>query len=262
MWNKDIVKTVLTKKSTLCVSAFILGSLSGSVGSYLVVKEKLRKHYAELSDKEIEESKLYYARLHKTGEFADPVTALQQYAGILEDNLYIPTEGNIDKVELAVEEVAEAVEDAVEHSEPVIERNIFTDNNTSKLVWDYEVEQDNRRNNEPFIIHHDEFFENEHDFEQESLTYYENDLMLIASNDDVVENVPSVVGEDNLTRFGYGSNDNNIVYIRNERLEVDFEVIRSFTSYNKDVLGLDDDEDSLKHADHHGKSRRFRHEDE
>jgi hypothetical protein len=66
-----------------------------------------------------------------------------------------------------------------------------------------------------------------------------------------------LVGDDNL-RFGYGSNDSNMVYVRNPRIEMDMEIVRSQGTYTKEVLGFDD-EAELKHS---GRRRRFRESDE
>ena len=72
----------------------------------------------------------------------------------------------------------------------------------------------------------------------------------------MIPDADDAVGEMNLHRFGHGSGDNNVVYIRNDRLENDFIVLRSQGEYAKEVLGL-------RHS--HGGSRktpRFRGDDE
>ena len=44
-----------------------------------------------------------------------------------------------------------------------------------------------------------------------------------------------VIGLGNLGRWGHGSNDENIVYIRNLHLSLDFEVVRDRGSYAEET---------------------------
>jgi hypothetical protein len=65
--------------------------------------------------------------------------------------------------------------------------------------------------------------------------------------DTIVPDVDATVGVENMLRFGHGSGDPNVVYIRNPKLEADFEVTRSAGKYAKEVLGYDDGE-HLQHS--------------
>jgi hypothetical protein len=56
---------------------------------------------------------------------------------------------------------------------------------------------------------------------------------------DEVPDVEEVVGEENMERFGVGSDDNSIVYIRNDKLDVAFEVVLDQRSYAQVVMGAD-----------------------
>jgi len=46
------------------------------------------------------------------------------------------------------------------------------------------------------------------------------------------------VGERNLNLFGHGSNDASVVYVRNDKLELIFEVVRSPNSFAEEVHGF------------------------
>lgn len=92
--------------------------------------------------------------------------------------------------------------------------------------------------NAPFIISEDEFMANETDYEQNSVTWYEADGVLIDQWDSVIERIEETVGRNNLTKFGEKSGDPNIVYVRCDRFEIDFEVARSEGAYSSEVLGL------------------------
>jgi hypothetical protein len=65
-----------------------------------------------------------------------------------------------------------------------------------------------------------------------------------------------IVGQN--LRFGHGSKDPNVVYIRNPRLEMEMEILRDPSSYEKEVLG-ETIEKRAQTADlKHSHQRRFR----
>jgi hypothetical protein len=47
-----------------------------------------------------------------------------------------------------------------------------------------------------------------------------------------------LIGEKNLSRFGHGSQDPSVVYVRNDQLELVYEVVRSPQSYSEEVHGI------------------------
>ena len=91
----------------------------------------------------------------------------------------------------------------------------------------------------PYIISQENYMQNEDGFQQGTLTYYEKDSVLTDERETVIEDIDDVIGKDNL-KFGSESSDENIVHIKNEKLSMDFEVVRSEGSYAIEVLGLDE----------------------
>lgn len=75
-------------------------------------------------------------------------------------------------------------------------------------------------------------------FDKINLTYYEGDDTLILDQNGDVLNIEETVGNDALNRFGEYEKDT--VYVRNENLGADYEVVREHGSYSKEVLGFDD----------------------
>jgi hypothetical protein len=59
---------------------------------------------------------------------------------------------------------------------------------------------------------------------------------MVDGDDTPVPHADMVVGQGNL-RWGHGSEDENLVYIRNERLEMEIEITRVPRSYEEEVLG-------------------------
>lgn len=84
-------------------------------------------------------------------------------------------------------------------------------------------------NTPPFVITRAQYSWDEEegdDYEKITLTYYPRDRILLDDEDDQIEDVANMVGWRNLARFGDESGDADVVFIRNRRLETDFEVVR------------------------------------
>lgn len=137
------------------------------------------------------------------------------------------------------------------------QRNVFEAAQTDD-VWDYNSELKFRETLHPmvsYVIHKDEVGEND-EYEQETLTYYEEDDILTDHKDDILDQ-DETIGLQNLNHFGHGSKDANIVYIRNPEKMIEFEVIKTKGSFAQVVHGFDPPED-IRHAH----QRRFRPDDE
>jgi hypothetical protein len=124
--------------------------------------------------------------------------------------------------------------------------------------WDYEEELKDRGQGHPYIIHRDEFFSQEEvNNSQSTLTYYRGDNVLCDELDTPIYNMEKVVGT---LIFGKGSQDPNVVYVRNEELEAEYEVLLDHGYYQTEVLGqaVEDDlsANDVKHSKH--SVRKFR----
>ena len=86
---------------------------------------------------------------------------------------------------------------------------------------------------EAYIIAPEEFGEFE-DYEKISLTYYSDDI-LADENDDPVDEFEDIVGEDFPDHFGEYEDDS--VFIRNDRLKSDYEILYDSRKYS-DVVKL------------------------
>lgn len=120
----------------------------------------------------------------------------------------------------------------VEAMVETLETNIF-----EQVIegWDYDAELVSRNELDVYIIHRDEFYGDELSWDnQHALTWYEGDNILTTEADDVIYNPQAMVGE---LKFGHGSGDPNVCFIRNERLHAEYEVTRNPGSYDIEVLG-------------------------
>lgn len=148
------------------------------------------------------------------------------------------------------------IDDDEEDDDEEVERvevNVFPNEDTS---WNWDDETRSRDSEKPYVIHREEYFSSETDHRQSSLTWYEGDDILVDEHDVPIYNAAHVVGE---MKFGHGSGDANVVYIRNETLDAEYEILRHTGHYQIEVLGAqieheyEDADDDLAHS-----VRRFR----
>lgn len=115
--------------------------------------------------------------------------------------------------------------------------------------WDQDSEEGKRTKDSPYILNKDEFWAEELDYKQTTLTYYASDDILVDQTDVPIYNYKEVVGTLN---FGHGSSDQNVVYVRNDKLKAEYEILKDRGSYSVEVLGLEyeaeEERASLKHS--------------
>jgi len=124
--------------------------------------------------------------------------------------------------------------------------------------WDYEVELAQRTEDSPYVIHENEFHSNELGLTQISLLYYAGDDILLDDADVPIFDHHKVTGE---LKFGHGSGDPSVVYIRNPKNKAEYEVTKDDGMYSKVKLGLDFEDDTMNRDIKHSNHRRFRDED-
>lgn len=89
----------------------------------------------------------------------------------------------------------------------------------------------------PYVIDQDDFMGNATGFQQSTLTWYSADDTVVDERDEIIASPDDVIGSGFRTKFGEYSSDSNTVHIRNEKLGLEFEVVKSEGSYKREVLG-------------------------
>lgn len=245
------------REGGLLMAGAAVGLVGGALVGWGLCEKKLRTKYEQIAEDEIDQMREHFrARLVAREEKPD----LAQLTDKAEDLGY----GTPNRVEVprpdkpavidrvpedgqASKKLAEVI--AKEHA---TSKNIFEE---AAVVddWDYEIEQASRSPEKPYVIHVDE--RHEHGYTESTFTFYEGDNVVCDERDSIVDAVEEILGEDNLSKFGHGSGDRNVVYIRNDALGVEVEVCRSQQSYAEEVHGL-------KHSDYEPHRRREPFDDE
>lgn len=127
--------------------------------------------------------------------------------------------------------------DELELPEEIV--NVFAANTPGE--FSYEDEAENRRGESPYIITLEEFHGNESGFRQQALTWYEGDRIMADEDDRPMLGWRDYVGEENF-RWGYGSGGEDLVFVRNPKLEAEYEITRVYESFAMVMEGLEAEE--------------------
>lgn len=104
------------------------------------------------------------------------------------------------------------------------------------------TERDLRRNGDgPYVITYEEFSEEHDEFSKTSIIYYASDKTLSDEREEPIPRAEDILGDEALKSFGKGSHDKNVVYVRNENLGVDYEVVRNPGKYSVIILNQADE---------------------
>jgi len=240
--TEEVIKLAFSSRSF--GMGLVAGAAIGGAVAYVYLEKKMRLKMDAIIEAEVNEMREHYRSKEIARQEKPKLEAIVQEQGYVPPP--IPAKETIIPVsDQEGEAIAEVVQQNVfeEHAETVVEE------------WDYESEVKFRSPEIPYVIHVDEI-EEFPEIECVSWTYYEGDEVLVDAREQPVTEVNQTVGLENLDKFGHGSNDPNLVYIRNVKLGMEFEITRSEGRYDQEVLGLE-------HADESARRRkRVRFDDE
>lgn len=221
----------MTKETLNLVLSGVGGLLVGGSVGFVVTRHILKTKYEAIAQEEINDVKEFYRNRDKD---------------VVEESSDVP---DFSKEEDEQLEADIAQLDAIVASRGYDEQEIEV--STGPYMGGMSVEErtpiheaeflefvEKRNTNEPYVISIDEFMDEHEDYDKHTLTYFEADETLIDSNEKIIPEVSATVGIDPLTMFGRFSKDKNIVYVRNERLEMDYEVCLDTRSYTEAIAGF------------------------
>lgn len=211
-----------------------VGIIAGTSG-YFYGKRKGYADAVKKFEKEIDDLREYFQAEKKAREESGKPSP----AEIVEEKGYVETDGEVEVVDEGKVEgpvSGPTPYDRMSRPEDMEPVNVFDEMDHS---WDYAAEVKQRRQfpDDPYVIHRAEFVDNEPDHEQLSYTYFEADDILADIDDTIVADIDAVVGLSNLERFGHGSHNPNVVYIRNDGLDIDIELTRDGGSFHETMHG-------------------------
>lgn len=237
---ESVPTTVKTNPVLISVVAILSASMGAAIATY-ATKKYISTKYETIVEEEVRKARKYYKEYFDPCDISDDSDELVIVEEVVEKEPRLNEARDISETEgyVSYNDIPKKKEDTV-----VVRKNIFasTSSGDSSLNdYDPAVEEEKREEGRPYIIKKETFFENDEDYSQTTLTYYEADDVLLDEDDRVIDNQIRLLGDDNYY-FGRGSGDKNIVYIRNEYLEADYEVVRSLGSYAEEVFGIEEPE--------------------
>lgn len=201
----------MTNKIKLTL-AFVAGAASGITGTYIYMRkvvDRELKTILEEVDRELN---------------CDPDEELQSA-----DHYAIDQEGKVLVMNGKSKIVDFNKEKFLENIKPLSDEELG-----------YKYNTDRPSKTHPYVISLEQYNE-ENEFEKIDLYYYDEDDTLAGDDDVILQK--DVIGDGPLGSFGLHSEDPNIVYVRNERLGIDYQVILVNNSYEEMVAGYSPDTD-------------------
>lgn len=186
---------------------FIFGAAVGSVVTWQYTKKK----YEQIAQEEIDSVKETFSKLK------------------------IKNKDNESDENNNVRTIVERAKDKpsiVEYAAKLRKQGYINYSNTDSL-FEEEVDE-NMINDKPYVISPDEFGEFD-DYDTISLTYYA-DQVLVDEDDELVEDIEETVGFESLNAFGEYEDDS--VFVRNDRLKCDYEILLDQRKYSDVVLPI------------------------
>ena len=240
--NKYVVGTI----------GFVLGAAVGGFVTYKVTYQKLAAQFED----ELDAVKDHYdaiARRDKTGPYEKLEDMARRYReeqintyhNALRDMGYTSeaeadADPDFDKEKWLAETFGDAVNPEWINENP--EQAAKDEQNKATWVIPEEGGDDmGDRDGEVYII---SFEENDNSEEHAhcdkiTVTYYEGDDTLADDRDEPIPDTSYLIGDDALNNFGKLSRQANVVYVHNERIGSDIEVLLDKDTYTHAVLGVE-----------------------
>lgn len=251
-------------KTILIAGGVGVASLAvGGVSGYFLAKKKFDAALDDQIAQETEAVKKYYRGIVASLRTTIEEMSTEEHQKIVEETPEEETEDDVPidpEVEAAGRRALVNYQGFAKPSLDAVVSNIFDKDSTARkprpprdpesgrftkaAPETTETRDENGVEQTPYIITHEQFLENELDFDQENLKYFLKDQTLIQVYDNETVDIARV-GEVNLTLFPQVPRDEpSIICVRNEGLQIDYEIQlthESLTAY----MGLGEDDEDL-----------------
>lgn len=133
-------------------------------------------------------------------------------------NKYDPkVEKDADKIPKSTKKEIKAVSNIIKNESYVTNKSYVINEDTNNLQ------------NDPYIITPDDFADN-FDYDTIDVNVFA-DGVICDENNEPMEDIENTIGKDAVQHFG--EYDNDVVYVRNDRLKCDFEILRDERKYSE-----------------------------
>lgn len=244
---------MVVNKVAVAIGASSLASLVvGSFSGYLVAKRRLKRTYEEIAQQEIAEARRKLKMVYKKDEFANPASLVDSDE---ESEDHLPAFDEAVTAMLKQYDPSQQFARPDDHNpgtnghQPLAmdipqTRNVFEEQEMAAYNEDTEEQPPvgSREPGRPYIIDFNTFDAGEMGYRNITLTSYADGALVEEGDMNEDLNIAEdLIGEESLQYMGWERGQPNVVYVRNDRLRVDYEVIRDERRFAQDMLGLRDD---------------------
>jgi hypothetical protein len=143
----------------------------------------------------------------------EPVVVEEVVEEVQDDDFYVPEEDETP------EETRHALQELIDS---------YTATPGVEQLDQFNARQPNGSHKPPHVISRWEYAggEDSEGYAKITLTYYPKDRVLLDDDNDPVDDIAGMIGWRSLSNFGGESGDPDVVFVRNDRLLSDFEVVR------------------------------------
>lgn len=219
-------------KETITKVAIGVGGLAvGGGAGYLLAKKQLEGLYVARAEEEIEQVREMYKRRAKTDEYETPEKAVE---ALVVESTEVVVKTDAEEYVETVESLGYSSSDG--ETVKVIKRRIFDEPEPTDEELGEPEESRNIDTSRPYEISTKIFMEDDIP-DKVTLTYYATDDVVTDERDQPLSDVDAIIGEQHLDLF---DEKTNVVYVRNEGISTDFEILLQKGAYSVIVLGNDD----------------------
>lgn len=219
----------MNKTIPAVIGVAIVSLAAGALLGYHYAKNDLQEEFDIKVEDEIEELRRSYARRYKKGDLETVEKAAE--------SLIPATRGPRSGVDIPAGRPFEQPPIETEKLEEIVQRLKYDAKTEEPWVAQASALEPNPDVSGPFVIPVEVFVANELDHYQPTWNYYESDDILVDEGGNIVDDRDEIIGKGTLKCFGQGSNDIDLVYVRNTDLSRDYEITRIHGNYLELVEG-------------------------
>lgn len=203
---------------------------AGGVGvGFLAAKQILVKGYAEQAQEEIDDVKEHYRQKYELVKEVD----IDEYPAVVK----LKTKPSIDETSVT-SQLNKTKKDLIDyHKIHTGNSSTWAVNNPPAPVYADQLERADVSNCGSYIITDQEFADEMLHYDKITMFYYSLDDVLTDEHESIVDDVDGTVGDETLNLFADMPPSQNTIWVRNERIASDFEIVRLDQSFEDHIMG-------------------------
>lgn len=235
-------------KKTLERFLYILsGGLIGSAATFYFSKKALSRHYRDIAEQEIGSVKASYNDLLKSSyrTLDEQLEVAKKHQGDPEDDYKDLVDQN-GYFLYPEDDEKDAPEELMVVKPPLPDGRPDPEDVVNDIQDDRDAPPRYEGEGKPYVITVEEFMNDDEDFAKITVNYYEYDNTMASEDESIIQNHEAFLGGEFQNYIGWKSGSDHTVYVRNENLSSDYEVLVDPGSYEEEVLGILPDEHPKK----------------